>query len=259
MGELHLEIYVERMKREYNVECTVGRPRVSYRESVLGSSNFDYTHKKQSGGAGQFAKVMGEFEATSLADPEEIGLTAEDDAQVKNVFQTKIIGGKISEKFLLACQKGFEDCCEKGPLTGSRVLGVHMTVNDGATHVVDSSEMAFRTATQFAFKQAFFASQPVILEPIMNVVITAPMEFQGNVIGLVNKLQGIINDTENNADDFTITSDCSLNNLFGIASSLRAVTQGKGEFTMEFKEYQPAPPQLQKQLIEDYQKKQKKE
>ncbi|GME83110.1 unnamed protein product [[Candida] boidinii] len=115
--------------------------------------------------------------------------------------------------------------------------------------------MAFRTATQFAFKQAFMKSNPVILEPIMNVVITAPNEFQGSVIGLVNKLQGIIQDTENNADDFIITSDCSLNNLFGIASNLRAVTQGKGEFTMEFKEYQPAPPQLQKQLIEEFQKK----
>jgi elongation factor G len=257
MGELHLEIYVERMKREYNVDCAVGRPRVAYRESILSSSAFDYTHKKQSGGAGQFAKVMGRMEATSLADLEDIGATLGDDIKFRNHFQTKVVGGKISEKFLLACQKGFEDCCEKGPLTGSRVLGVHMIVDDGATHVVDSSEMAFRTATQFAFKQAFMQSQPVILEPIMNVVITAPNEFQGAVIGLVNKLGGLINDTENQADDFTLTSDCSLNNLFGVASKLRAVTQGKGEFTMEFKEYQPAPPQLQKQLIEDFAKKNK--
>lgn len=257
MGELHLEIYVERMKREYNVECTVGRPRVAYRESILSSSSFDYTHKKQSGGAGQFAKVMGKMEATVLADPEEIGGTLGDDIKFRNHFQTKVVGGKISEKFLLACQKGFEDCCEKGPLTGSRVLGVHMIVDDGATHVVDSSEMAFRTATQFAFKQAFMQSQPVVLEPIMNVVIAAPNEFQGAVIGLVNKLGGLINDTENQSDDFNLISDCSLNQLFGFASKLRAVTQGKGEFTMEFKEYQPAPPQLQKQLIEDYQKKNK--
>lgn len=257
MGELHLEIYVERMKREYNVECTVGRPRVAYRESILGAAPFEYTHKKQSGGAGQFAKVMGNMEATINADPADIGATAGDDLKFRNHFQTKIVGGKISEKFLFACHKGFEDCCEKGPLTGSRVLGVHMVINDGATHVVDSSEMAFRTATQFAFKQAFMASQPVVLEPIMNVVITAPNEFQGAVIGLVNKLGGIINDTENQADDFTLISDCSLNSLFGVASKLRAVTQGKGEFTMEFKEYQPAPPQLQRQLVEDYQKKNK--
>ncbi|GMM27646.1 Mef1 protein [Martiniozyma asiatica (nom. inval.)] len=257
MGELHLEIYVERMKREYNVECTVGRPRVSYRESILGGSDFDYTHKKQSGGAGQFAKVMGMMEATVNSSPEEIGATLGDDLKFRNHFQTKIVGGKISEKFLFACQKGFEDCVEKGPLTGSRVLGVHMIINDGATHVVDSSEMAFRTATQFAFKQAFLKANPVVLEPIMNVVVNAPNEFQGAVIGLVNKLGGIINDTENQADDFNLISDCPLNNLFGFASKLRAVTQGKGEFTMEFKEYQPAPPQLQKQLMEDYQKKNK--
>ncbi|OWB66356.1 hypothetical protein B5S33_g1288 [[Candida] boidinii] len=255
MGELHLEIYVERMRREYNIDCAVGRPQVSYRESIQGASDFDYTHKKQSGGAGQFAKVMGNLKATELVDPEEISAVAGEDLKFRNHFQTKVVGGKISEKFLLACQKGFEDCCEKGPLVGARVLGASMVINDGATHVVDSSEMAFRTATQFAFKQAFMKSNPVILEPIMNVVITAPNEFQGSVIGLVNKLQGIIQDTENNADDFIITSDCSLNNLFGIASNLRAVTQGKGEFTMEFKEYQPAPPQLQKQLIEEFQKK----
>ncbi|KAG7898979.1 hypothetical protein KL935_003987 [Ogataea polymorpha] len=259
MGELHLEIYVERMRREYNVECTVGRPRVSYRETVLSSTPFEYTHKKQSGGAGQYAKVMGEFKATSLCDPEYIGASPEEDIRFKNNFQTKIVGGKIPEKYLLACSKGFEESLEKGPLTGSRVLGVHMLINDGQTHVVDSSELSFKTATQFAFKQAFLNAQPVVLEPIMNVVMTSPAEFQGAVIGLINKLGGVIQDTENTAEEFTITSLCSLNNLFGIASQLRALTQGKGEFTMEFKEYQPCPPQLQKKLVEEYQKKGKKD
>ncbi|KAG7740586.1 hypothetical protein KL932_002945 [Ogataea haglerorum] len=258
MGELHLEIYVERMRREYNVECTVGRPRVSYRETVLGSSPFEYTHKKQSGGAGQYAKVMGEFKATSLCDPEYVGASPEEDIRFKNNFQTKIVGGKIPEKYLLACSKGFEESLEKGPLTGSRVLGVHMLINDGQTHVVDSSELSFKTATQYAFRQAFLNAQPVVLEPIMNVVMTSPTEFQGAVIGLVNKLGGVIQDTENTAEEFTITSLCSLNNLFGIASQLRALTQGKGEFTMEFKEYQPCPPQLQKKLVEEYQKRGKK-
>ncbi|ESW98239.1 hypothetical protein KL918_004015 [Ogataea parapolymorpha] len=259
MGELHLEIYVERMRREYNVECTVGRPRVSYRETVLGSTPFEYTHKKQSGGAGQYAKVMGEFKATSLCDPEYVGASPEEDIRFKNNFQTKIVGGKIPEKYLLACSKGFEESLEKGPLTGSRVLGVHMLIDDGQTHVVDSSELSFKTATQFAFKQAFLNAQPVVLEPIMNVVMTSPTEFQGAVIGLINKLGGVIQDTENTAEEFTITSLCSLNNLFGIASQLRALTQGKGEFTMEFKEYQPCPPQLQKKLVEEYQKKGKKD
>ncbi|KAG7807565.1 hypothetical protein KL921_004323 [Ogataea angusta] len=259
MGELHLEIYVERMRREYNVECTVGRPRVSYRETVLGSTPFEYTHKKQSGGAGQYAKVMGEFKATSLCDPEYVGASPEEDIRFKNNFQTKIVGGKIPEKYLLACSKGFEESLEKGPLTGSRVLGVHMLIDDGQTHVVDSSELSFKTATQFAFKQAFLNAQPVVLEPIMNVVMTSPTEFQGAVIGLINKLGGVIQDTENTAEEFTITSLCSLNNLFGIASQLRALTQGKGEFTMEFKEYQPCPPQLQKKLVEEYQKRGKKD
>ncbi|QPG74045.1 Elongation factor G, mitochondrial [Brettanomyces nanus] len=257
MGELHLEIYIERMRREYNVECKVGRPRVAYRESIMGSASFDYTHKKQTGGAGQYAKVMGDLKASSLADPEDVGAKLEEDIKFRNYFQTKIVGGKISEKFLMACQKGFEDCCEKGPLVGSKVLGVDMTIDDGATHPVDSSELAFRTATHYAFTQAFLQSQPVILEPIMDVVITAPIEFQGAVIGLVNKLQGIIHDTDNHADEFSLTSDCSLSNLFGFASKLRASTQGKGEFTMEFKEYQPVLPNIQKQLIEEHEKKEK--
>ncbi|KAF6016236.1 Elongation factor G, mitochondrial [Brettanomyces bruxellensis] len=255
MGELHLEIYIERMRREYNVSCKVGRPRVAYRESILGSSPFDYTHKKQTGGAGQYAKVMGNMKATSLADPEDLGVKPSEDLKFKNFFQTKIVGGKISEKFLMACNKGFDDCCERGPLIGAKVLGVNMIIDDGATHPVDSSELAFRTATHYAFTEAFNKSQPVILEPIMNVVITAPIEFQGACIGLINKLQGIIHDTENHADEFNLISDCSLSNLFGFASKLRASTQGKGEFTMEFKEYQPVLPNVQKKLIEDHKKK----
>ncbi|ODV95209.1 hypothetical protein PACTADRAFT_49950 [Pachysolen tannophilus NRRL Y-2460] len=239
MGELHLEIYVERMKREYNVQCTTGRPQVSYRESISGSSDFDYTHKKQSGGAGQFGRVIGTMTSTDA----------------KNVFESKVVGGKISEKFLAACEKGFEESCEKGPLIGHRVLGVHMLINDGATHVVDSNELSFKTATQQAFKQAFLKSNPVILEPIMTVSVTSPIEFQGNVIALLNKLQAMIQDTENNNDEFTVTADCSLNQMFGFASALRAVTQGKGEFSLEFNQYLPAPPQLQKQLIEEYNKK----
>lgn len=240
MGELHLEIYVERIKREYNVSCTTGPPQVAYRESILGSTEFDYTHKKQSGGAGQFGRVIGTL---STAENSE-----------KNEFVTQIVGGKISDKFLAACAKGFEEICAKGPLTGHRVLGVKMLINDGQTHVVDSNEHAFKAATQGAFKQAFMNAQPVILEPIMNVSVTAPAEFQGNVIGLMNKVGAMVNDTENNADDFILSAECSLNLMFGFATSLRACTQGKGEFTMEFKNYAPCAPQLQRELIAKYQK-----
>lgn len=244
MGELHLEIYVERMKREYNVECITGKPQVSYRESITIPAEFDYTHKKQSGGAGQYGRVMGNLTPIEGSN--------------SNKFETAIVGGRIPDKYLAACGKGFEDSCEKGPLIGHRVLGVNMLINDGAIHAVDSNELAFKTATMAAFRQAFLNAQPVILEPIMNVSVTSPNEFQGNIIGLLNKLQAVIQDTENGQDEFTITAECSLNSMFGFATSLRASTQGKGEFSLEFKHYSPASPHLQRQLIAEYEKKQQK-
>lgn len=238
MGELHLEIYVERMKREYNVECITGKPQVSYREAITVPAKFDYTHKKQSGGSGQYGRVIGEF---NPLDEE-------------NKFSHHIVGGKIPEKFLFACQKGFEDCLEKGPQIGHKVLGVHMHINDGQTHMVDSSELSFRTASHGAFKQAFLNAQPVILEPIMRVDVTAPNEFQGPVVGLINKLGGLINETINGQDEFTVEAECSLNAMFGFSTSLRASTQGKGEFSLEFLKYSQCSPQLQKELVAEYQK-----
>lgn len=241
MGELHLEIYVERMKREYGVECVTGKPQVSYRETITSPTTFDFTHKKQSGGAGQFARVMGEM--TPL--------------EGENKFTHHVMGGRIPEKFLFACDKGFQDSLEKGPLIGHRVLGVFMHINDGQTHMVDSSELAFRTATTGAFKQAVLNSNPVILEPIMSVEVSAPNEFQGPVVGLINKLGGMILDTANGQDEFTVTAECSLNSMFGFSTSLRASTQGKGEFSLEFLKYSQTSPQLQKQLIDEHQKAQK--
>ena len=238
MGELHLEIYVERIKREYGVECVTGKPQVSYRETITVPTTFDFTHKKQSGGAGQFGRVMGDF--TPLPDD--------------NKFSHHIVGGKISEKYLLACSKGFDDCLEKGPLIGHRVLGVHMHVNDGATHTVDSSELAFKAATAGAFRQAFLDAQPVILEPIMSVEVSAPNEFQGSVVGLINKLGGMIMETVNSQDEFTVTAECSLNLMFGFSTSLRACTQGKGEFSLEFLKYAQTSPQLQRELIAEHEK-----
>lgn len=238
MGELHLEIYIERMRREYNIDCVTGKPQVAYRETITAPTTFDYTHKKQSGGAGQYGRVIGDF--TPMEN--------------ENKFSQSIVGGKIPEKFLLACSKGFEDSLEKGPLIGHRVLGVHMHVNDGQTHMVDSSELSFRTASKGAFRQGFLNAKPVILEPIMNVDITAPNEFQGQVVGLVTKLGGMINETVNNQDEFSINAECSLNSMFGFSTSLRACTQGKGEFTLEFLKYAQCSPQLQKQLIADYEK-----
>ncbi|KAF2814907.1 translation elongation factor G [Mytilinidion resinicola] len=243
MGELHLDIYVERMRREYKVECETGQPQVAYRETVTEHVKFDHTLKKQTGGAGDFARVVGFMEPSeSLAE---------------NKFEDRIVGGTISEKFLYACEKGFDLSCRNGPMLGHRVLGTSMIINDGATHMTDSSEMAFKMATQQAFRKAFLAAKPQVLEPLMKTTITAPNEFQGNIVGLLNKRNAVINDTEIGPEDFTLYADCSLNSMFGFSSQLRAATQGKGEFSMEFSHYNPAPPQLQRELITKYEKAQK--
>ena len=231
MGELHLDIYVERMRREYKVDCETGQPQVAYRETVTTKVNFDHLLKKQTGGAGDYARVAGYMEPTGT-----IG---------KNHFEQQISGGAINEKFLFACEKGFHASCDKGPLVGHRVLGTTMIVNDGATHMTDSSEMAFKIATQQAFRKAFVDAKPQILEPLMKTTITAPNEFQGNIVGLLNKRNAVINDTDNGPEDFTVHADCSLNSMFGFSTLLRAATQGKGEFSMEFSHYSPAPMHLQ--------------
>ena len=231
MGELHLDIYVERMRREYNVACAVGQPQVAWRETITEKVNFDHTLKKQTGGAGDFARVVGWIEPTGALD--------------ENQFENQVTGGAISEKFIFACDKGFQTSCQKGPLVGHKVLGAKMVINDGATHMTDSSEMAFKTATQQAFRKAFSGGRAQVLEPIMKTTITAPNEFQGNIVGLLNKSNATISDTEIGPEDFTLYADCSLNSMFGFSTQLRAATQGKGEFGMEFSHYSPATGQLQ--------------
>jgi elongation factor G len=231
MGELHLDIYVERMRREYKVDCETGQPQVAYRETLQSHVAFDHTLKKQTGGAGDYARVVGWIEPTGNLS--------------ENKFETQVTGGAISEKYLFACDKGFHASCQKGPLLGHPVLGMSMVINDGATHMTDSSEMAFKIATQQAFRKAFKEAKPQVLEPLMKITITAPNEFQGNIVGLLNKRNAVINDTEIGPEDFTLLADCSLNAMFGFSSQLRAATQGKGEFGMEFSHYSPAPMQLQ--------------
>ena len=231
MGELHLDIYVERMRREYRVACETGQPQVAWRETLTEKVPFDHTLKKQTGGAGDFARVVGWLEPTGALE--------------KNQFENEVTGGAISEKFIFACDKGFQLSCNKGPLVGHKVLGTRMVINDGATHMTDSSEMAFKTATQQAFRKAFGQGRPQILEPLMKTTITAPTEFQGAIVGLLNKRNAVINDTDIGPEDFTVYADCSLNSMFGFSTQLRAATQGKGEFGMEFSHYSPAPMQLQ--------------
>ncbi|KAG5361420.1 Elongation factor G [Yarrowia sp. C11] len=252
MGELHLEIYVERMKREYNVVCETGKPQVAYRETITSTAPLDFTHKRQSGGAGQYARIIGEMSPVTDMDAVNEGKAT---FANENIFKSEIVGGKIPEKFVLACDRSFQETTEKGPLTGSPVLGVQMLVNDGNTHVVDSSELAFKIATQRGFHETFLQCSPVILEPIMTVTLTAPVEFQGSLIALMNKNQALISDQDIGAEEVTLSGECSLNQMFGFATHLRACTQGKGEFSLEFSHYAPCPPHMQKELMEAHQKK----
>lgn len=240
MGELHLDIYRERLKREYSVDCETGQPQVAYRETIQQRIEFDHILKKQTGGAGDYARVVGWLEPTG-----ELG---------ENEFEERVVGGTIDEAFLSACDKGFHDSCKKGPMLGHKVLGCSMVIIDGATHMTDSSDNAFRMATQQAFRKNFMLATPQVLEPLMKTTITAPNEFQGNIVGILNKRNAVISDTEIGPEDFTLFADCSLNSMFGFSSQLRAASQGKGEFSMEFSHYSPAPGQLQKELIAKHQK-----
>ncbi|KAL2142707.1 hypothetical protein VTI28DRAFT_795 [Corynascus sepedonium] len=240
MGELHLDIYVERLRREYKVDCETGKPRVAYRETISKRADFDFLLKRQSGGPGDYARVVGYIEPNP-------------DSADSNKFETRVVGGNIPDKYLAACGKGFEEACGKGPLLGHRVIGASMVITDGATHVTDSSDYAFNLATQMAFRKAFPEAGGTVLEPLMKTTITAPAEFQGNILMLMNK-RGSIVDTEVGADEFTMIAECSLNAMFGFSTHLRAATQGKGEFSMEFSHYAAAPPHLQKELVAKYEK-----
>ncbi|QRW22690.1 elongation factor EF-G [Rhizoctonia solani] len=246
MGELHLDIYVERMKREYNVATITGKPQVAFRETITGRSEFSYTHKKQTGGAGQFGRVIGYIEPMTM-DPE----TGKDVG-----FENLVSGGNIPSGYIPAVEKGFEEALQKGLLSGYPVTGCKFVLEDGAYHQVDSSELAFRLAAIGAFKEAYHRAQPVIMEPIMTVEVVAPIEFQGAVIGGINQRRGTIVDTEVRDDEFTAICEVSLNDMFGYASNLRGITQGKGEFSMEYKMHQPVLPNVQKDMIDEYRKKQ---
>ncbi|KAJ7346500.1 elongation factor G, mitochondrial [Mycena albidolilacea] len=244
MGELHLEIYVERMRREYNVDCVTGKPRVAFRETISKRSDFVYVHKKQTGGAGQYAKVCGYIEPMEM-DPE----TGKD-----VMFENLIMGGTIPTNYIPAIEKGFYEALEKGTLTGNPISGVRFVLTDGGYHIVDSSELAFRNATIGAFREAFRAANAIVLEPIMKVEVVAPSEFQSNVIGGLNTRRGTIVDSEVRDDEFTAIADVALNDMFGYSNQLRGATQGKGEFSMEYKTHMPALMNLQMELEAAYKK-----
>jgi len=243
MGELHLEIYIERIKREYNCEVNVGRPKVAFREAITTNAAFNYTHKKQTGGSGQFARVAGFLEPLPT------------DAVETYEFVDDIVGGVIPREYIPACDKGFRDAILEGSLIGQPVVGVRATINDGADHPVDSSEMAFKVASIAAFREAYMKAKPVILEPIMKLEISAPEEFQGVAIGQINQRRGVIVGATMDAGYVVVEAEVPLSEMFGYSTDLRSVTQGKGEFSMEFLRYAQVPKNVQDDMVKAYQQK----
>ncbi len=233
MGELHLEIYVERMKREYEAEVTTGMPQVAYREAISRRADFNFTHKKQTGGAGQYGRVAG------FMEPADTGTFD---------FVNEVKGGSIPTEFIPAVQKGFESCLTKGLLMGFPVLGMRVTINDGQSHAVDSSELAFRQAAVGAFRQAYLNAKPIILEPIMRVSVECPSEFQGNVMASISQRRGLIMSSAEDGVFTSVESEVPLAEMFGYATTLRSLTQGKAEFTMEFSKYSKVPDGLVEEI-----------
>ncbi|HVP62137.1 MAG TPA: elongation factor G [Myxococcaceae bacterium] len=244
MGELHLEIYIERMKREYNCEVVAGKPQVAYRETITQRGDFAYTHKKQTGGSGQYGRVCGYLEPLPA------------DSVETYEFVDDIVGGAIPREFIPAVDKGFREALKKGSLIGFPVVGVRAVINDGDSHDVDSSEQAFKTAAIMAFREGYEAAKPTILEPIMKVEVQAPEEFQGSVVGQLNQRRGTILSTENREGYVVAVAEVPLNSMFGYSTDLRSATQGKGEFTMEFAKYAPVPRLEQEEMMKAYREKQ---
>ena len=253
MGELHLDIYVERMRREYKCEVDVGEPRVNYRECITAKASFDYLHKKQSGGSGQYGRVVGYVEPLSEEELKALNASSGNEDKTNTiVFENGIIGNAISPGYILACDKGFKEAAQTGGLIGHPVEGMRVVLTDGASHAVDSSEMAFKLAALSAFRQVYDKAKPKILEPVMQVEITVPSEFQGTVIGNVNRRKGTIQDSVAEGDDVIITCVVPLKNMFGYSTELRSMTQGKGEFTMEYFQHQPVSQDVQAELCAEY-------
>ena len=243
MGELHLEIYVERMKREFGAEVSTGVPQVAYRETISQRAEFNYTHKKQTGGAGQYGQVAGFIEPLEDGNYE---------------FINEVRGGVIPSEFIPAVDKGFQSCLRRGLLIGFPVRGMRVTVNDGQYHAVDSSERAFVQAAIGAFKQAYLKAKPAILEPIMRVTVECPSEFQGNVMSSINQRRGLIMSAAEDGVFTTVEAEVPLEEMFGYATTLRSLTQGKGEFTMEFSRYARVPEFLEEDLKVRYKERQKR-
>ena len=244
MGELHLDVYIERMRREYKCEVDTGMPQVAYREAITKRADFNYTHKKQTGGSGQFGRVAGFIEPITEEDYE---------------FVDQIKGGAIPSEFIPSCDKGFKAAVKKGTLIGFPIVGVRITINDGQTHPVDSSDMAFQAAAIGAFRDAYKKAAATVLEPIMKVSVEGPQEFQGNIFGLINQRRGIILSSTEDEQFTRVDAEVPLSEMFGFSTILRSSTQGKAEYSMEFAKYGKAPQSITEGLIKEYEEKRKAE
>ncbi len=247
MGELHLEIYCERIKREFNCEVIVGKPQVAFRETITQKGDFNYTHKKQTGGSGQFGKVVGYIEPLPA------------DAAQNYEFVDEITGGAIPREFIPACDKGFQEAVKEGRLIGFPIVGVRVVINDGSYHDVDSSEQAFKTAALMGFREAYERAGAAVLEPIMKLETQAPEEFQGSVMGQINQRRGMILNSSTNEGYCVIEAEVPLTEMFGYSTDLRSATQGKGEFTMEFMKYSQVPRNVQEDMVKKHQERKAKE
>jgi len=237
MGELHLEVYVERMRREFGATVETGQPRVAYRETMTQPVAFNYTHRKQTGGSGQYAKVIGRLEPS-------------DDGTF--TFENKVVGGNIPTEYIGACEKGFRDCLEQGAFIGHPVQGLKVVLEDGDSHAVDSSDMAFMVACRSAFRESYNKGQPIALEPLMLVSVEGPGELQGEVLKTLMQRRGIVVGTTETDGFVRIDANVPLADMFGYATVLRSATQGKAEFTMEFARYAPAPKEVAEELRKEF-------
>ncbi|MSR75037.1 MAG: elongation factor G [Planctomycetes bacterium] len=238
MGELHLDVYVERMKREYGAEVTVGAPQVAFRERITKTIPFAYTHKKQTGGSGQYGKIAGKIGPSDTGEYE---------------FVDSVTGGSVPREFISSVEKGFRSCMETGLFIGKPIDGLRAELNDGGSHPVDSSDNAFQAAARGAFREYYLQAGPQALEPIMNVGIEGPSEYQGEMVGTILQRRGILIGTTEDSGFVRIESEVPLAEMFGYATVLRSATQGKAEFTMEFHRYAAAPREVQDELVKKYQ------
>ena len=236
MGELHLEIIVDRMKREFSVDANVGRPQVAYRETISAPTDIDYTHKKQSGGAGQFARIKLKFE------PLEPGSGIE--------FENSVVGGNVPREYIPGVEKGLRGAADSGPVAGFPVTDFKVELYDGASHDVDSSVMAFEIAAQAAFREGVMKARPILLEPVMRVEVVTPEGYMGDIIGDLNSRRGTVGAMDQRGNARVVSAMVPLANMFGYVNNLRSMSQGRAQYTMHFDHYAEIPQAVSEEVRE---------